>query len=184
MENKQGQPIVPVSINISAKRFLKDDLVIKLLKILDETNLEPKWLEFEITETSIIQNEEKSLAMIKCLKEIGITISLDDFGTGYSSISYLKKFKVDYLKIDRSFINGIHSCLDDEAIVKSILHLAHDLKMKVVAEGVETEKQLAFLLQHQCDVIQGYLFSKPLERAGFMALLSNNQILIDDYERI
>ncbi|NWQ44415.1 EAL domain-containing protein [Bacillus sp. EB106-08-02-XG196] len=174
----EGKPIVPVSINISAKRFLKDDLVTKLVKILDETNVETKWLEFEITETSIIQNEEKSLAMINLLKEIGITISLDDFGTGYSSISYLKKFKVDFLKIDRSFINGIQSCSDDEAIVKSILHLAHDLNMKVVAEGVETEEQLAFLLQHQCDVIQGFLFSKPLEAEGFMELLSNDHMQI------
>jgi EAL domain-containing protein (putative c-di-GMP-specific phosphodiesterase class I) len=170
----EGKPIVPVSINISAKRFLKDDLVTKLVKILEETNVKTKWLEFEITETSIIQNEEKSLTMIKLLKEKGITISLDDFGTGYSSISYLKKFKVDYLKIDRSFINGIQSCSDDEAIVKSILHLAHDLNMKVVAEGVETEEQLAFLLQHECDVIQGYLFSKPLDVGSFMEFLSND----------
>lgn len=171
----EGKPIIPVSINISPKRFLKDDLVTKLVKILDETNVETKWLEFEITETSIIQNEEKSLAIIKLLKEIGITISLDDFGTGYSSISYLKKFKVEYLKIDRSFINGIKSCSDDEAIVKSILHLAHDLNMKVVAEGVETQEQLAFLVQHQCDVIQGYLFSKPLDVESFTELLSDSQ---------
>lgn len=171
----EGKTVVPISINISAKRFLKDDLVTKLQRILNETNVEPKWLEFEVTETSIIQNEEKSLSLIKLLKEIGITISLDDFGTGYSSISYLKKFKVDYLKIDRSFINGILSCSDDEAIVKSILQLAHDLNMRVVAEGVETEEQLSFLVKHHCDVIQGYLFSKPVNVDDYNNLLASEQ---------
>ncbi len=179
----QGKPIVPVSINISAKRFLKDDLITKLQMVLEETKVDPKCLEFEITETSIIQNEEKSLAMITLLKDMGITISLDDFGTGYSSISYLKKFKVDYLKIDRSFINGLLTCSDDQAIVRSILNLAHDLNMKVVAEGVETEAQLEFLMKHHCDVIQGYLFSKPVEIEDFNSLLALDQILIE-HERI
>ncbi|WP_052106362.1 EAL domain-containing protein [Neobacillus niacini] len=179
---EEGKPIVPVSINISPKRFLKDDLVAKLLLILSETNVDPKWLEFEITETSIIQNEEKCLSVITSLKEIGITISLDDFGTGYSSINYLKKFKVDFVKIDRSFINGILSCTDDEAIVKSILLLAHDLNMKVVAEGVETEEQLAFLLQYECDVIQGYLFSEPVGVDEFNAIFSNEQIQVSNSE--
>jgi hypothetical protein len=151
--------------------------------VLEETKVDPKCLEFEITETSIIQNEEKSLAMITLLKDMGITISLDDFGTGYSSISYLKKFKVDYLKIDRSFINGLLTCSDDQAIVRSILNLAHDLNMKVVAEGVETEEQLEFLLKHHCDVIQGYLFSKPVEIEDFNSLLALDQILIE-HERI
>nr|WP_277398401.1 EAL domain-containing protein [Neobacillus citreus] len=175
-----GNTIVPISINISAKRFLKDDLVSKLQMILAETNIDPKWLEFEITETSLIQNEIKVLATINALKESGIAISLDDFGTGYSSINYLKKFKVDFLKIDRSFINAIHSSFDDEAIIKSILYLAQELKIKVVAEGVETEEQLDFLLKHKCSLIQGYLFSKPVDVAAFSQLLSKS----NDWRRI
>lgn len=170
----EGKDIVPISINISAKRFLKDDLVSKVYQILELTNVDPKWLEFEITETSLIQNEMKVLSTIDALKEVGISISLDDFGTGYSSISYLKKFKVDYLKIDRSFINAIHSSLDDEAIIKSILFLAHELNIKVVAEGVETEEQLAFLVKHQCSLMQGYLFSKPVDVDSFSQLLSKS----------
>lgn len=173
-----GQDIVPISINISAKRFLKDDLVSKLLKILEETNVKSKWLEFEITETSLIQNEEKVLSIINTLKEIGITISLDDFGTGYSSISYLKKFKVDYLKIDRSFIKSIHTNEDDDGIVKTILFLARELKIKVVAEGVETKEQLSFLQKHQCDLIQGYLFSRPVEVEAFTRLITKDRIRI------
>ncbi|WP_423799963.1 sensor domain-containing protein [Neobacillus sp. SAB-20_R2A] len=177
---EDGKDIVPISINISAKRFLKDDLVSKLQMILAETNVDPKWLEFEITETSLIQNEIKVLATINALKESGIAISLDDFGTGYSSINYLKKFKVDFLKIDRSFINSIHSSFDDEAIIKSILYLAQELKIKVVAEGVETEEQLTFLLKHKCSLIQGYLFSKPVDVEAFSQLLSKS----NDWRRI
>jgi diguanylate cyclase (GGDEF)-like protein/PAS domain S-box-containing protein len=175
---EDGKRVVPVSINLSAKRFLKDDLVSTLEKVLEETNIESKWLEFEITETSLIQNEERALSAIKLLKDIGITISLDDFGTGYSSISYLKKFKVDFLKIDRSFIKGIHSKTDDEAIIKSILFLAGELNIKVIAEGVETEEQLTFLLNHHCDLIQGFLFSKPLDVEVFTLLISKNRIPI------
>nr|WP_278187238.1 MULTISPECIES: bifunctional diguanylate cyclase/phosphodiesterase [Bacillaceae] len=169
---EEGQEIVPISINISAKRFLKDDLVSKVHVILEETKVDPKWLEFEITESSFIHNEKKVLSTINALKEMGIAISLDDFGTGYSSISYLKKFKVDYLKIDRSFINTIHSSSDDEAIIKSILYLARELHIEVVAEGVETEEQLAFLLKYHCSLIQGYLFSKPIDVDAFSRLLT------------
>lgn len=168
---EEGLDVVPISINISAKRFLKGDLVNKLQKILAETNVDPRWLEFEITETSFIQNEEKVLTVINSLKDIGIAISLDDFGTGYSSISYLKKFKVDFLKIDQSFINTIHSSRDDEAIVKSILYMARELNIKVVAEGVETEDQLDFLINHHCHIIQGYLFSKPVEPEAFARIM-------------
>lgn len=173
---EEGLEVVPISINISAKRFLKDDLADKLQTILKETKVEPKWLEFEITETSFVHNEGKVLAVIHALKDIGIAISLDDFGTGYSSIHYLRKFKVDFLKIDRTFIKAIHSEKDNEAIVKSILYLARELNIKVVAEGVETEDQLAFLVAHCCDLIQGYLFSKPVEAGTLSNMLTNNLI--------
>jgi PAS domain S-box-containing protein len=169
---EEGKRIVPVSVNISAKRFLKDNLVAIMGTIMKETDVEPKWLEIEITETSLLQNEERVLADINSLKAMGITISLDDFGTGYSSISYLKKYKVDFIKIDRSYINGIHTHPDDEAIIKSILYLASELNMKVVAEGVETEQQLEFLKNHKCDLIQGYLFSRPVDVGEFSRLVA------------
>jgi EAL domain-containing protein (putative c-di-GMP-specific phosphodiesterase class I) len=173
-----GIEIVPISINISAKHFLKEDLVTSLVKILKETNIESKWIELEITETSLLEQEERVATAIKLLTQLGVAISLDDFGTGYSSITYLKKYKVDFLKIDRSFINGIGIIRDDEAIIKSILYLARELKMKVVAEGVETEQQLEFLIKHHCDVIQGFLYSKPVAAEDFLLLLAKRRITL------
>ncbi|WP_174729061.1 EAL domain-containing protein [Mesobacillus harenae] len=172
-----GVNLVPISINVSPKRFNKGDLALKVSSILAEMNIDPKWIEFEITETSLIQYEEKVLAAIATLKEMGIAISLDDFGTGYSSIGYLKKFKADYLKIDRSFISGITPNAEDKAIVKSILSLAHGLNMKVVAEGVETAEEAAFLVENKCDFIQGFLFSKPLQADDFAGMLAKGTTL-------
>lgn len=178
-----GIAVVPISINISAKHFLKENLVTSLVKILGETNIEAKWIELEITETSLLENEERVATAIKLLTQMGVAISLDDFGTGYSSITYLKKYKVDFLKIDRSFINGIGIIQDDEAIIKSILYLARELKMKVVAEGVETEQQLKFLIKHHCDVIQGFLYSKPVTAGDFIHLLANRKIILNGMKR-
>jgi EAL domain-containing protein (putative c-di-GMP-specific phosphodiesterase class I) len=178
-----GIEIVPISINISAKHFLKEDLVTSLVKVLRETNIESKWIELEITETSLLENEETVDNTIKLLTQLGVAISLDDFGTGYSSITYLKKYKVNFLKIDRSFINGIGIYRDDEAIIKSILYLARELKMKVVAEGVETEQQLEFLIKHHCDVIQGFLYSKPVIAEDFITLLANRRIIFKGMTR-
>lgn len=174
---EKGVNLVPISINVSPKRFNKGDLAQKVSSILEEMNIDPKWIEFEITETSLIQYEEKVLAAIATLKEMGIAISLDDFGTGYSSIGYLKRFKADYLKIDRSFISGITPNAEDKAIVKSILSLAHGLNMKVVAEGVETAEEAAFLVENKCDFIQGFLFSKPLQADDFASMLASGTTL-------
>lgn len=166
---KMNLPLVPVSVNISPKRFLKNDWLEMFLGIVKELDIDPKLLELEIVESAIISNEEAFLSSIEKLKEAGIKLSLDDFGTGYSSLLYLKKFKVDTVKIDRGFIKDAFD--SNDPIIKSIIYLSHGLNMNVVAEGVETEEQLAFLRQLECDQIQGYLFSKPVPVKEFENML-------------
>ena len=167
-------PVLPISINISAQRFLKNDFIETVEKVLKETNVSPRLIEFEITETTLIHHEEAVSSAIQLLKEMGISIALDDFGTGYSSLTYLKQYPIDTIKIDRSFIKNISVSGKDEMIVKSIIFLAKGLEMKVVAEGVETEEQLSFLRQQECNEIQGYLFSRPVNKEEFQSLLKKS----------
>lgn len=167
--SEQFRP-VPISINISPKLFLKVGWEYELLQIIEETSTDPTLLELEITESELIKNDESFIRSISLLKSYGIKISLDDFGTGYSSLFYLKQFDLDVLKIDRSLITP----LDDKSlIIKAVIRLAHELDMKVVAEGVETQEQYEFLCQHECDQVQGYLFSKPLPSEEFIEFLKN-----------
>ncbi|PKG25600.1 EAL domain-containing protein [Niallia nealsonii] len=168
--------IIPISINISAQRFLKNDFIETVKKVLKETKINPKLIEFEITETTLIHHEEAVSSALQLLKEMGISIALDDFGTGYSSLTYLKQYPIDTIKIDRSFIRNISVFGKDEMIVKSIIFLAKGLQMKVVAEGVETNEQLSFLRQQECDEIQGYLFSKPVAEKEFQSLLNKTKL--------
>lgn len=163
---------VPVSINISPKIFLKDDWAETLIRIVEETKVDPKLLEIEITESILVENKESFLSSINKLKEIGIRIALDDFGTGFSSLLYLKNYKVDTIKIDRDFIHDNLS-ENDAHITKAIIRLAHDLNINVIAEGVETEEQLTFLRQQECDQIQGFFFSKPIPVEMFEKYLVN-----------
>lgn len=167
---EQKVPIVPISINISPKCFFKSDWVETFLQIIKESGVNPTLLELEITESTLIQNEETFLSAISTFKKLGIKISLDDFGTGYSSLLYLKKFKLDTVKIDQSLIQNFLE--NDAPILKYTLNLANELKMTVVAEGVETDKQFAFLRQNGCDQIQGYLFSRPVPPDDFTKLFS------------
>ncbi|WP_156291677.1 sensor domain-containing protein [Oceanobacillus salinisoli] len=173
-------PPIPVSVNLTANRFLEKGFIQTIIKILEETNLEPHFLEIEITESSLLVNENVVFSILDDLRRIGIQISLDDFGTGYSSLSYLKRFKgrIDTLKLDRSFIYDLsyEDSEDDNYITKSIINLAHHLKMAVVAEGVETMEQLQILNQFHCNTIQGYLFSKPVPASEFMKLMSFDQL--------
>ena len=177
---KAGLPVVPISINLSAHRFLEKDLLIQLKEILTQTMLDPKYLEIEITESSILENEKVVFAILDEIRTMGIRISLDDFGTGYSSLSYLKRFKgrFDTLKIDRSFISGLSQTdvEDSNFITETIIRLAQHLKMDVVAEGVETIEQLEILKEFKCNTIQGYLFSKPVPTDEFAALLKKGKI--------
>ncbi len=157
-----GLPPVCVAVNVSAKQLGQERLVERVGDILQDTGLDPAYLELELTESVAMEDAETTIKIFSELKHMGIRISIDDFGTGYSSLSYLKRFPIDKLKIDRSFVKDIVSDSDDEAIVKAVIAVAHSLKLKVVAEGVETKEQLRFLRLHHCDEWQGYYFSRPI----------------------
>jgi diguanylate cyclase (GGDEF)-like protein len=157
-----GLDAVPVAVNLSCVQFKQKDLPELVAKILRETKTDPKLLELEITESTIMQNEEEAGKTLRALAALGVRLSIDDFGTGYSSLSYLKRFELDTLKIDRSFVKDVTVDADDRAITTAIIAMAHSLGLRVVAEGVETEEQLAFLREYGCDELQGYLFSRPL----------------------
>ncbi|MGG3882695.1 putative bifunctional diguanylate cyclase/phosphodiesterase [Brevibacillus panacihumi] len=156
-----GGPLIPVSVSLSSQQFHQPNLIDYIREILAETGLEPKYLELEITESMMI-DAKVSKSILQELDEFGVKISLDDFGTGYSSLSYLKQFPIHKLKIDRSFIADITKNVNDQAIVATIISMAKNLKMDVIAEGIETKDQLEFLTRNSCEEIQGYYFSRPL----------------------
>ncbi|MBS4218939.1 EAL domain-containing protein [Bacillus sp. FJAT-49711] len=178
----EGINIVPISINISAKRFMQKEFVKSIARILDQLQLDPHLLEIEITETSLMENEELAIGVINQCRELGIKVSLDDFGTGYSALSYLRQFKVDTIKIDRTFIKEIGVSKQDELIVEGIINLIQSLNIDVIAEGVETEEQLKFLREHKCKQVQGYLYSRPVKAEEFKALLKKGKIKINAKE--
>lgn len=160
-----------VAVNLSARQFQEQDLAQTIIKIIEETKINPCCLNLEVTESSIMKNAESAVKTLGELKELGIKISIDDFGTGYSSLGYLKRLPIDILKIDKSFVSDVTTNPDDAALVMAIVTLAHNLKLKVVAEGVETEEQLSFLHLLRCDEWQGYLYSKPISADDFGRLL-------------
>jgi EAL domain-containing protein (putative c-di-GMP-specific phosphodiesterase class I) len=149
-------------VNLTARQFQQSDLPRKVAQALDEASLAPERLELEVTESSAMENPEAAVAIMRELKGLGVRISIDDFGTGYSSLSHLKRLPFDMLKIDKSFIRDITSDPDDAAIVSAVIAMAHTLKLRVVAEGVETEEQMRFLTDEGCDRVQGWLFSRPM----------------------
>jgi diguanylate cyclase (GGDEF)-like protein/PAS domain S-box-containing protein len=153
---------VQVSVNVSGRQFVKGDLDGDIIKALGENDIKADLLELELTESSLMVNTERTIASLQNLKKRGVQISIDDFGTGYSSLAYLRRFPIDKLKIDIAFIRDVTSNRDDAAIVLAIIRMAHSLKLDVIAEGVETAAQLAYLQRHRCDSIQGYYFSRPL----------------------
>ena len=166
----QGFAPVQIAVNISARQFHDQDLAQTVIGILEETGLPPNYLELELTESSIMQNAEFAAGILSRLKSRGINISIDDFGTGFSSLASLKRLPIDALKIDQSFVRDATTDPDDAALVMAIITLAHNLRLKVIAEGVETEDQLRFLQLLRCDEIQGYFFSKPLPAETFVSL--------------
>ena len=169
---EQGFDPVRVSVNLSAHQFLQRDLVKCVKNILEETGLEPQYLELEITESVAMKNETHVIDTLNRLKNLGIEISIDDFGTGYSSLNYLKKYPIHTLKIDRSFVKDIPANHEDAAIATSIIAIARSLNMEVIAEGVETEKQRDFLFNSGCTVMQGYLFGAPMAAGEIEKMLS------------
>jgi diguanylate cyclase (GGDEF)-like protein/PAS domain S-box-containing protein len=158
----EGLPPARVSVNLSARQFQQRDIAKLVMQVLEETGLDPQYLELELTESTIMRNAEEAVSMLNELHALGIGLAIDDFGTGYSSLSYLKRFPVDRLKIDRSFVSDIGESSDDETITSAIIALAHSLNLQVIAEGVETSTQLDFLKERACDEMQGYFFAKPL----------------------
>ncbi|MET0067459.1 MAG: EAL domain-containing protein [Candidatus Thiodiazotropha sp.] len=167
-----GYAPIRIAINLSSMQFIQRDLSTRVARCLSESGLQAEYLEFEITESIIMRNVNETIATLDEFKSMGISISVDDFGTGYSSLSYLKRFPLDVLKVDRSFVKDIPDDQDDVTITSAIIAMAHQLNLGVVAEGVETEEQLAFLRQQGCELAQGYHFSKPLPAYEFELLLS------------
>jgi diguanylate cyclase (GGDEF)-like protein len=166
-----GLPPVRVSVNLSARVFHQRNIAEMVTQVLDETGLDACYLEVELTESTLMRNAEEAVSMLNELHELGIGVAVDDFGTGYSSLSYLKRLPVDRLKIDRSFVADIGTSDDNETITAAIIALAHELQLQVIAEGVETSSQFAFLRERDCDELQGYYFSPPLPGDEIAALL-------------
>jgi EAL domain-containing protein (putative c-di-GMP-specific phosphodiesterase class I) len=167
----QGLPPVCIAVNVSAAEFRSKDFVESVAAILSETGLDPRYLELELTEGVLMDDAEFTASVLKDLKAMGVHLAVDDFGTGYSSLSYLRKFPIDVLKIDRSFVTQITAESDDSTIVNAIINMGKSLKYLVVAEGIETQEQRAYLQSRHCEEGQGYLFSRPVSVAQFAVLL-------------
>jgi EAL domain-containing protein (putative c-di-GMP-specific phosphodiesterase class I) len=168
-------PLV-ADVNLSAKQFRQPDLAGDVSKILRKTGLDPACLELEITEGVLMEDAPMTGAVLKELKALGVRVAVDDFGTGYSSLSYLKRFPMDTLKIDRAFVGGLGTDPEDEALVSGIIGLAHALGLDVVAEGVETERQVASLKEMGCGLAQGYHFSRPLSDEAATPVLAKGTL--------
>lgn len=160
--NSEGVPAVPLAVNLSARQF-STSVADTVRDILDATGLEPRLLELELTETLSMEDPENTFEILSTLKEMGVGLAIDDFGTGYSNLNYLKRFPVNRLKLDRSFVRDITSDPDDLAIARAVIAMAHSLRLSIIAEGVETDGQLSLLAQNGCDEVQGYLFSRPVD---------------------
>jgi len=161
-----------IAVNISARHFQQKNFPERLVEILGETRLDPMCLELELTETSIMENTEAAAKLLGQVRQLGVTVAIDDFGTGYSSLSYLKHLPIDTVKLDRSFVMGATTDPDDAALVMAIVTLAHNLRLRVIAEGVETDEQVAFLRLIRCDEAQGYLFGRPMPPEVFESSLT------------
>ena len=171
----QGLGPLRVAVNVSARQFEQKNITEKVSEILIETGLDPKYLELELTESLVLQDETAVFQAFTVWQNMGIRVAIDDFGTGYASLSYSKRFPFDVLKIDKTFIRNIAEDRQNAAITIAIIQMAHSMNMTVVAEGVEDEQELAFLCEHDCDEIQGYFFSKALPKADFEALLKSGK---------
>jgi EAL domain-containing protein (putative c-di-GMP-specific phosphodiesterase class I) len=169
---ESGGPRLRIAVNISGKQLNGADIVGVVGRILAETRCDPRLLGLEITESAVMADPRDTIRVIHALHELGVEVTLDDFGTGYSSMAYLKRFALDRLKIDATFIRGTPEDKDDVAIVQATIALARQFRLRVTAEGVETTAQRAFLKAHQCDAIQGFLISAPLPGQDIGALLA------------
>ena len=173
---RAGLPPLPMAVNLSAVQFRQINLGELIGRVLADAELAPEYLELELTESMAMEDPGATVAIIAGLHRQGLKISIDDFGTGYSSLSYLKRFHVNKLKIDQSFVHDISTDPDDREIVSAIIGLAHNLGLSTIAEGVQTRDQLSFLLEAGCDECQGYYFSRPLPAVEFEVQLRNGRL--------
>lgn len=171
-----GLPPIKVAVNVSSIQFKQDNILQTVKTVLEDTKLEPQYLDLELTEGIMMENTQLFISVMNVLKNIGVGLVIDDFGTGYSSLSYIKRFPVNKIKIDKSFIHDIHFDKDGRAIVQAIIAMARKLNLRVVAEGVETAEQAQFLKAQLCDEIQGYFYSRPLDANIFQDLLIRKTI--------
>jgi EAL domain-containing protein (putative c-di-GMP-specific phosphodiesterase class I) len=169
---------VRIAVNLSARQFAEPNLVREIARVLDETGLSAACLEVEITESLVMGDVESAIRTMRELKQMGVQLSIDDFGTGYSSLSYLRRFPVDVLKIDRSFVRDIAIDEDDAALVAAIIELARGLRMRVIAEGVETEAQLDYLRRRGCDEVQGHVYAQAASGADVERLLRTGRHML------
>ena len=174
----EGVRIVPVAVNLSAVQFEKGVVLQTIQEALSRHGLETEHIEFELTESVVMNDPEQAARKLQAMKEMGVKLSLDDFGTGFSSLAYLKRFPFDFVKIDRAFITDITKSAKDAMIATAVIAMGHSLNLRVVAEGVETEGQLAYLCQHRCDEMQGYFFSPPVPAAAFVGMLIEDKRLL------
>jgi diguanylate cyclase (GGDEF)-like protein/PAS domain S-box-containing protein len=179
-----GLTPLTLSVNFSARQFQQPTFIADVARILKDTNLDPRWLELELTESSIMKDPEEAIEKLHELKLMGIKVAIDDFGTGYSSLNYLKRFPIDTLKIDKTFVSDVCKDPHDTAIVRAIINLGHALDLTVIAEGVETKEQLQYLTALECDVVQGFLFSKSLSVTAFEELLVEQRRVTSNQPRI
>jgi EAL domain-containing protein (putative c-di-GMP-specific phosphodiesterase class I) len=169
---RAGMAPVPLAVNLSARQFMHAGLLASIEGVIADTGIDPSLIEFEITETALMQHGGHTLDLLDRINRMGIRLSIDDFGTGYSSLAYLKRFPVHKIKIDRAFVRELEASSEDRAIVAAVMALANSLQLSVVAEGVENEAQLALLQAHGCQYAQGYLFARPLPAGEAGALLA------------
>jgi diguanylate cyclase (GGDEF)-like protein len=167
----QGLPLFRMAVNLSARQFMSATLLDDVMETIAETDMDPRLIEFEVTESMMMREPEEAVKLLRDLKAIGVRLTIDDFGTGYSSLAYLKRLPIDCVKIDASFVRGIPVDASDIAITETVIAMSRSLGLKVVAEGVETRDQLSFLEQHGCDEMQGFYFSRPLPAEGLAAYL-------------
>jgi len=170
----------PISVNLSPRQVAHAELVPTVARVLETHRVPASWLALEITERVLISEVDSPWNTLQALKNLGVTLMLDDFGTGYSSLSYLKRFPVDVLKIDRSFVDGVGSESEDSAIVKAVVRMARALELGVIAEGVETERQVEALRELGCERAQGYLFGRPVPAAQITPMLQRVQPMWDE----
>ena len=177
---KAGLPPVRVAVNLSGIQFKQPDFTDLVLRVLAETGIPNRWVELELTESIAMGDVEETYTKLNTLANHGIPLAIDDFGTGFSSLSYLKRFPIGTLKIDRSFVRNCTTDSEDAALIRTIIGLAHSLGLRVIAEGVEEEEQLEFLRDHRCNEVQGYLYSRPLSAKGFANFIKNNPVIKDE----